>query len=68
MFQMANLESACPLPGRNTNRILPRIDTIENMDRIRTKEAEPFLKIENIRFMSARFVKSAFIKKNFTNF
>jgi len=62
MFQMANLESACPLPGRNTHRILPLITTIEYMDQVRTKEAESFLKIDDIRFMSARYVKTAFIK------
>jgi hypothetical protein len=61
-FIFATLESACPFLGDPLSRILPAIDTMENMDRSRREDAEPFLKTEDIRFMNARNVEIHFLQ------
>ena len=61
-FIFATLESACPFLGDPLSRILPAIDTMENMDRSRREDAEPFLQTEDIRFMNARNVENNFLQ------
>ena len=56
-FSMSTLESTCPIPGYNPEaRPSPAITTIEVIDMHRF-EAESFLKIDEIRFISARDVR-----------